>query len=280
MAATRRTHTQPTATGRNLGSGREAHARHRVDHDQGFRVTDRDLELIEFVAAHRFALACQVKEWMGASEVVAYRRLKGLVEQGLLSYRRVFHARAGCYLATAPGLAVIESPLPRATIDLRTYRHDVGVVWLWLAEANGSFGAERRVLSEREMRSHDQRREPRDESFAIPLGGYTSGGNPRVHYPDVLVIERDGGRVAFELELTLKSRRRLEAILAGYREEPGVEGVVYFTDSEVIAAAVEETSRLVGLDGRVDIEYFAPAPERDIERAWQNRIQGGSDDGS
>ncbi len=26
---------------------------------------------------------------------------------------------------------------------------------------------------------------------------------------------------------------------------------------------------MCGLDGRLEVEYFAPAPERDVERAWQ-----------
>ncbi len=206
--------------------------------DRGFRLTDRDLELLGFVAAQRFVLACQVSEWLGASDVVAYRRLRGLLDAGLLSYRRIYHARPGAYQITAAGLAVIESELPRATIDLRTYRHDIGVVWMWLAAANDCFGAGERVLSEREMRVHDQAPEHARECFAIPLCDYAPSGKQRLHYPDVVVVRRDGSRVAVELELTLKSRRRLEAILAGYAAERRIAGVVYFTDREPIAAAV------------------------------------------
>jgi len=245
-------------------------ARPRGRGERGFCLTDRDLGLLEFVAGHRFVLACQVMHWLGAGEVVVYRRLKGLVDGELLSYRRVFHQRPGCYQVTRAGLGVIESPLPRAQIDLRTYRHDIGVVWVYLAAVNGSFGPYVRVLSERHMRSADQRRQVGGESFAIPLGGYTPNGGVRTHYPDVVCVRDDGSRVAVELELTLKSRRRLEAILAGYAGEPRLAHLVYFTDRPVIARAVRESSLLVGLDSRVDVDYFEPAPERDVERAWQN----------
>ncbi len=273
MTTSRPSDGRAAATGSGSTTG-ERSPRRRLDHDQGFCITHRDLELLGMVAAHRFVLACQVREWLRTSEVVAYRRLKGLVESGLLSYRRIFHARPGCYQATAAGLGVIESPLPRATIDLRTYRHDVGVVWVWLAASNDCFGAYRRVLSERQMRSHDQRREQGDESFAIPLGSYTPGGQPRLHYPDVLVTQTGGRQIAIELELTLKSRSRLEEILTGYRAQPRIECVLYFTDSATIRTAVRETSWMLGLDGRVEIEYFAPAPERDIEREWESLIEG------
>jgi hypothetical protein len=248
-----------------------ASARHQAGGpDRGFCLTDRDLGLLEFVAGHRFVLACQVMHWLGAGEVVAYRRLKGLVAGELLSYRRFFHHRPGCYQITRAGLGVIESELPRAQIDLRTYRHDIGVVWVYLAAVNGSCGPYERVLSERHMRAADQRREVGDESFAIPLGGYTPNGGARTHYPDVLLTRGDGSRVAVELELTLKSRRRLEAILAGYAGEPRLAHLLYFTDRPAIAQAVRETSLLVGLDSRLEVDYFEAAPERDIERAWQN----------
>src|SRR5690348_5677130 len=83
-----------------------------------FRLTDRDLELLAFVAAHRFALAAHLQAWLGTTSAVAYRRLAALVDVGLLSYRRIFHAQPGCYLMTNGGLAVIDSELPRPAIDL------------------------------------------------------------------------------------------------------------------------------------------------------------------
>ncbi|MBV9001219.1 MAG: hypothetical protein JO304_19340 [Solirubrobacterales bacterium] len=235
-----------------------------------FCLTERDLGLLEFVASHRFVLACHVMHWLGSGEAVAYRRLRGLLGADLLSYRRFFHHRPGCYQITRSGLAVIESPLPRPQIDLRTYRHDIGVVWIYLAAMNGGFGPYVRLLSERHMRSADQRREPGEESFAIPLGAYSPSGSLRIHYPDALLVRGDHSWVALELELTLKSRRRLEAILTGYAGEPRLAHLLYFTDRVVVAAAVRETGLLVGLDERVDVDYFEPAPERDVERAWRN----------
>jgi hypothetical protein len=229
---------------------------------------------LRFVAAHRFVLACQVTEWLGVHGVVAYRRLRGLRDAGLLSYRRIFHARPGCYQITRAGLAVVESDLGRPSVDLRSYRHDVGVVWLWLAAWRGSFGAAERVLSERQMRARDQAAEGYGEWFAVPLGGYGPGGQPRVHYPDVALVREDGSRLALELELTLKSRARLEAILVGYAHERRIAGVVYLTDKQPIHAAVLAGSRAVGLDGRCAVEYVAPAPRRDLDRAWQHIVMG------
>jgi hypothetical protein len=241
----------------------------RLAPDRRFCLTERDLELLAFVAAHRFVLACQVQVWLAAHEVVAYRRLKGLVRSGLLIYERLFHRRPGCYRVSGAGLAVIESELGRPTIDLRCYRHDVGVVWLWLA-ARRRHGARVQVLSERAMRSRDQHPDNAGGSFAIPIEGYAPSGKQRVHYPDVLVARRDGSSVAFELELSLKSRRRLEAILSGYRYERRIQQITYLTDNRVIAVAVSEQARLFGLDGRLVVLYLERASAGDDRWVWES----------
>jgi hypothetical protein len=232
-----------------------------------FLLTDRDLELLRFIAAHRFVLAAQARAWLGSDRAVAYRRLSGLVGVGLLSYERIFHAQPGCYQVTNGGLAVIDSDLPRPSIDLRCYRHDVDVVWLALAALHGSFGSFDRALSEREMRSHDQQPDRRDERFAIPLGDYAASGRPRSHYPDVLLVAGDGRRVALELELSMKGRRRLESIFIGYGGERRITRVVYFTDRQSIAHAVAATAAACGVEGLVQVRPAAGiAPRVDQPR--------------
>ena len=240
-------------------------------------MTERDLGLLEFVSVQRFVLAKQVETWLGAGEVVAYRRLRGLVRSGLLVYERLFHQRPGSYRITSAGLAVIESALPRPLIDLRCYRHDIGAVWLWLAVWQRQFGPCARVLSERQMRSHDQQPDPflGYDSFAIPLGGYGPGGRPRVHFPDVLLIGPDNRRVALELELTLKSRSRLGRILGGYAADPRIGRVVYLTDSRKVAAALSETTLSQCLDARVLVHYLDQPLGRDAKRpAYQPPMAG------
>jgi hypothetical protein len=227
------------------------------------------------VAAHRFVLADHVHAWLRADRSVAYRRISGLVDVGLLCHQRIFHAQPGCYLVSNGGLAVIDSELPRPSVDLRTYRHDLGVVWLWLAAREGRLGPVNRLLTEREMRSHDQRQGKTGfERFGVPVEGYDRSGRRRVHYPDVLVVASDGGRVALELELSLKSRRRLEGILVGYGGEPRLTGVVYVTDSRSVAGAVRDRVRACGVERLVDVRYF---PLSKLGAAsWPDPLSGGT----
>ena len=141
----------------------------------GFRLTDRDVELLGWVARQRMVIAAHVQAHLGVGPVVAYRRLAGLVSVGLLEYRRIFHAQPGIYLATNGGLAVCGSVLPRPTVDLRSYDHDLGVVWLDLML--GRRGVQ--VVGEREMRSQD-RRVGHGELFAVAMAGSGPAGQPRI----------------------------------------------------------------------------------------------------
>jgi hypothetical protein len=171
-----------------------------------------------------------------------------------LSYRRIFHAQPGCYQITNGGLAVIDSPLPRPSIDLRCYQHDLGIVWLALATRAGKYGEVDRLLSEREMCSHDQRGGD-GLLYGIPVGGYDRYGKPRVHYPDLLALGCQGERVALELELSVKGRQRLEGILAGYGAQPGLSEVVYVTDRRGVARRVREAITRLGLESLVRVDY-------------------------
>lgn len=186
-----------------------------------------------------------------------------------MSYERIFHAQPGSYQITNGGLAVIDSDLPRPTVDLRSYRHDIGAVWLWLTARAGTSAEQGRLFSERELRSHDQRPDRTEEPFAVPLEGYERNGKPSVHYPDVLLVRPDGRRVAFELELTLKSRRRLERILVGYRGEPRIDQVVYLADRKHIAEALRDTAQLTETSDVLGVQYFErPAGHRYGPQPW------------
>src|SRR6185437_848446 len=108
----------------------------------GFRPTERDLEMVRFAGRHRGVEGGQVAERCGMHLSNAHRRLGGLVQLGLLDHKRLLHARAGVYLATELGLHFVGLELPVARLDLRTYEHDVELVWLAL-ELEREFGPDR-----------------------------------------------------------------------------------------------------------------------------------------
>ncbi|MGI8430054.1 MAG: hypothetical protein ACR2OB_12320 [Solirubrobacteraceae bacterium] len=218
------------------------------------RITERDRELLAFAADHRLVLAAHVQVLLGVSAGSAYSRLRSLTAAGMLKQRTVFHHQPGCYRITGPGLAVAGSKLPAPRLDYNCYEHDVGVAWLWLAARDGAFGSPQAVLSERQIRSHDASPDGRGAPYAVRLGGIGPGGQPRLHYPDLLVTDRDGHRVALELELTSKGRTRREQILAGYGADRGIDVVLYLTDKDAVARSIRASAARLGISDRVHVQ--------------------------
>jgi hypothetical protein len=226
-------------------------------------LTSRDLELLAFLAEQRIALPVHAASLLGVSVDAARARLARLAVGGYVRCEALFHAQPPMSLITRKGLEVIGSTLRAPRLDVRSYEHDVGLAWLWLAAHRGTFGPLREILSERRLRSHDAARgfdahPPSPAAYAVEplgvrLGGVGSRGRERLHYPDLLLRTSDGRRIALELELSSKGRVRLESILAGYGADPRIDGVVYLVERQSVARAVEDAARQVGVAGLVHL---------------------------
>ncbi|MBV8219010.1 MAG: hypothetical protein JO325_11145 [Solirubrobacterales bacterium] len=211
------------------------------------RLTERDLELLSFLSEHRLALPAHAAVLLGTSAGTAAARLSRLADGKLLRREAAFPGEPPWYRITQRGLAVIGSSLPTPKLDLRSYQHDVGVAWLWLAVRGGAFGPVNEIVGERRLRSMDGARAPGDPALAVRLGGFGPRGRERLHYPDLVLHTADGRRIALELELTPKARTRLETILGGYGADPRFDGVVYLVERAAIARSVRNTACRLGV---------------------------------
>ncbi len=238
-------------------------------------LTDADLELLRFMAQHRFVLADHAAALLGVAPMTAQRRLDKLAVGGYARRAAVFRGRAPMHLITAAGLRALGSTLPTPRLDLHSYEHDIGLAWLWLAARRGTFGPLSEILAERALRSRDgvadreshasesQDGESRaSETLGVRLGGTGPRGRERLHYPDLLLRTADGRWVALELELSTKGRTRLESILAGYGSDPGIAGVVYLVQSQTVARSVERAARKVGVSDLVHLQRVRPKVAR------------------
>ncbi len=217
-------------------------------------LTDRDHELLSFVAEHRLVLSTHVQALLGTSPSAASARLRALASEGFLSYDRVFSREPPFCQIRRKGLAAIGSDLPPPRIDLACYRHDVGAAWLWLAARSGTFGPIREVLGERRMRSADGAPDRRGEPHGVRLGGVGPHGRERLHYPDLLLITPAGGRIALELELSSKGRTRREKILAGYASDSRIDAALYLVEDPSIARSIKDSARRLGISDRVHVQ--------------------------
>lgn len=215
------------------------------------RITDRDLKLLAFMAEHRLILADHMRALLGVSRSVAHRRLHALSELGMVGQQRLFHAQPGAYRITRRGLAAIDSSLPPPRVDWRSYAHDLGLAWLWLAAQRGELGELKDVISERRLRSHDGTARGGEDVLGVRLGGYGPNGKPRLHYPDLVLIDPSGRRIAVELELSCKGRTRRERILGGYASDPRIDAVLYLADKPHVARAIRDSARRLDASARI-----------------------------
>jgi hypothetical protein len=217
------------------------------------RITERDQRMLAFAAEHRFVVTAQLATLLEMSVGAAATRLRALTAAGYLTDSRPLTDEPTLYQITTPGLRAIASDLtrPRA-VDLARFRHDAGLAWLTVGAERGMFGPLAQIVSERRMRSLDAHGADAGETF-----GVRRANKPGLHYPDLLVITDSVHRVAFELELTTKSPRRREAILAGYAVDRRIDAVIYLVDTPQGRRAMQESVRRMGLDDRVRVEQVS-----------------------
>jgi hypothetical protein len=218
------------------------------------QLTRRDVEVLAFAAEHRFVMADHLSSLLGITPAAADTRVAALARAGFVTREHVFHQQPPCHRITARGLSVTGSALQPPRRDLRCYEHDVGVAWLWLAARDGRFGPTRAVLGERRLRSEDARREPGEQPLAVRLGGFGAAGVERLHYPDLLLVDPEGRRIALELELTAKGRRRLEGILGGYGADDRIDAVVYLVKDRRLGRSIAQSARKIGISSQVFVK--------------------------
>jgi hypothetical protein len=219
------------------------------------RLTGRDLETLSFTAEHRLVLADHVAALHGTSATGATSRLRSLSRAGFLAAHRPFDRGPTCFQITRAGLNAIDADLraPRR-LDLRSSEHEIGAAWLWLAASHGVFGPLREVLGERRLRSSDASAERRGDPYGVRLGGVGPGGRERLHYPDLLLIDPGGRRIALELELSSKGRPRREKILAGYAADARVDVVLYLVRDGRIGRSIQKSARRLGISPLVHVQ--------------------------
>ena len=235
---------------------------------EGFRVTPRDREIVRWIGRHRMVTAGQVAERFGLGRSQCYGRLTGLVRLGLLWHDRLLYGQPGVYLATRSGVDLADLALPPATVDLRTYEHDLQLVSL-ISALERAAPAGTAVWSERELRAMDAPAgrpattyQPR---YAVLLGHgaqlrLTPSGSPRVHFPDAVVVDDRGDVAAIELERTPKGRTRLRAILRAYVAARHLARVRYFVPDERVHALVTEEIAGLRAERIVEVTPWIPTP--------------------
>lgn len=187
-----------------LGTGSEEPKTKQLNH---INVTLRDLEIIKFILQMKFAKVEDIHKRFfrvkasGTESVTlrsAYRRLRLLEQNGFLTHTRNFLVNEKIYLATPKSFFLLQkntsdftsTPYPTKRLDHRTFEHDHLLVKL------------REVLE-----NHHAVSEWKSDRYIRTAKEFETINHLKI-VPDGIFKSRDGQKIAFELELSLKSKSR------------------------------------------------------------------------
>ena len=168
------------------------------------RISERDLEVLEFVARFGVVPRDVVARWAGTGRAVTASRERRLRERGLVEVLPAFGNSGQLVVCSRRGLrAVLREDLPVPKFSPGSVRHTAEV-------ARVGTGLERdgaKVLSEREILAAERIAGQRVYSASMSERGF--------HRPDLVAISEVVEAV--EVELTSKAPLRLDVILRAWR---------------------------------------------------------------
>jgi hypothetical protein len=202
----------------------------------------------------------------------ARSRLLFAERAGLLSRERPLADWPALFTVTRAGLSAIAlTGIEPGRVSAANARHSI--VCAEVAAALELAYPDHRVMGERELRREEAAREEPLASASLGLGG---AGSPLLHRPDLVLWPTPSTRalpVAVEVELTVKSPRRLIEICRAWARCRCVGGVLYLTTPEVCgplarairAAAAEEAITQLPVESLTGVPAGDPRPrERTI----------------
>lgn len=157
---------------------------------KGLQLTNRDYDVFQLVYRFRFCLGRHIKKLACfESDRTTDRRLKKLVDADLLSRKKYIYGVPYLYTTTHKSRMLIDANKRADNIRIERINHDITVLDCVVAFISRYAITLDDIITEKEMHARD-------------------GFGNRRHYPD-FIIEKDGEKIAVEIELTLKAKERI-----------------------------------------------------------------------
>jgi hypothetical protein len=160
----------------------------------------------------------------------------------------LFGVPLSAYWLTRRGALFLGQDIAPGGVDIRQLAHDAAVADVHLAllrrGAHDIWAA--RTLASARLRG------TLPDGLLVPLGGR------EVHLPDLVARVADGRRMAFEIEMSRKSPRRLAEIMRAYRLARGLDAVTYLTPNEARARAIAQAAQSVSKVSVVQLQRVVP----------------------
>lgn len=180
------------------------------------KFTDRDIEILKFINEFGFCEICQIQKQFGLRKARSYQIMERLIKADLVKHERIFFGRNGVYSLTKAGADCTDLP-PLSNIPKDNYNHQLTVIDVYFnikeKYPESSWLGERRIK--------------RDKSV------YGVGRKVK-HLADAVVVLPDNKQIAIEVELTMKSLKRLNEIINSYVMHNEIAEAWYFCSEETI----------------------------------------------
>lgn len=222
----------------------------------GPQLTDRDLEILRFIARHGVVTTEDValrffwrEEYRRPGIWAAFRRISALHWLGLVLKDKPFANRPQVLRVTEEGARLADVGVGPARLVLSELGHSLAVVRVVEELAKAHPDAE--ITTERQLRAEHYRERRAGER---PVG--------RGRTPDALVLlpKKGGSRggtetVAIEVDITRKDRRALERIIVAYDHELEVDRVWWYVAPRR-AERVREVIRSLRAESRIEVREW------------------------
>lgn len=243
----------------------------------GLRLTERDYQLLTFLARYRLATIGQLARQFDTSEGALRNRLPRLEKAGLLAWAYTGQTKPKVWTITDTGLKVAGVHLKAPQISWGTLRHTLGLVDLGITfEQAGEL-----VVTEREIRAAatrdtptarmrtaiDLRKhlDPDVDSSQAAARGYIlpTPGKAWGHIPDMVLVRQPfdngaSGNIAIELELNRKTLADWKTILTAYRDSPQFAQTIYYITDGEVERGLTGTINALNAQDRIQVVRFTP----------------------
>lgn len=188
-------------------------------------LSEREKSILRFIHDFGFCESKHVMRRFNLGRSTCYAQIKLLERLGLVVHRISLAKRFGAYSLSQRGVKYLGGELPYLSrIPLAAYLHHVTVIDVYL-----------------ELIKKSQSIEWITERYLIKQKSENLTGS-KFHLPDAVVVMPDQGRIAIEVELTLKSKARLMEIITDYEVDKEYSGVWYFCSPQIVDS-IHELSR-------------------------------------
>lgn len=179
------------------------------------KTTERDIEILKFINQFGFCEITQIEKKFSIKKRRCYQVMQRLVQEKFVIHKRIFHGANGIFYLNKQGIKFSDF-LPGNGMTVASYHHQLAIIDLYfkLTEKH----PEAQWISERRLKYEK----------------LTKGIGSTGHIADGLLIFPDDTQIAIELELTMKSKRRLEKIFRTYGGQFAIKEVWYFCSPDVL----------------------------------------------